>query len=78
MILKKGHLYRFDYTHKEDYKDYGDYKGYVLTCPKEDGKALVSVLLPWLMYLVTITKILVFIYLMIGLLNRYQFRTLSN
>ena len=36
MILRKGHLYRLDYTHKEDYKDYGDYKGYVLTCPKED------------------------------------------
>lgn len=36
MILRKGHLYRLDYAHKENYKDYGDYKGYVLTCPKED------------------------------------------
>jgi hypothetical protein len=36
MILKKGHLYRLDCVHKENYKDYGDYKGYVLTCPKED------------------------------------------
>ena len=36
MILKKGHLYRLDYAHKENYKDYGDYKGYVLTCPEED------------------------------------------
>lgn len=36
MILKKGHLYRLDCAHKENYKNYVGYKGYVLTCPKED------------------------------------------
>ena len=36
MLLKKGHLYRID-NHKEKYEYFkGCYKGYVLTCPKED------------------------------------------